>query len=157
MDIHQLELVIMPLVVGALTLVFIIDLKTQIIPDTLNAFIAICGVASLMLSPSTLHLFTAILGALLGSGFFLLIAVITKGAIGGGDIKLMFGLGLLFGPAGVLNITLLSFALAALASIGLLLTKRKGMKDFIPLGPAIVIAAFIQIFAGSFLLPFLGI
>lgn len=151
-----LALVLYGFVVAGLLAVLVIDWKTQLIPDRLNVFLALCGAASILLSPSISHVVLSVLGALLGGGLLLLLAVITKGAIGGGDIKLMFALGLLFGPADVITLMMLSFALAALVSIGLLITKKKGMKDFIPLGPAIVIAALIQLFAGNYLFTLLG-
>lgn len=145
------------LLISTLLLIFVIDLKTQIIPDELNGFLAAIGIAGFLLSPSMASGLNSIIGAIGGGGFLLLLAIITKGAIGGGDIKMMFSLGLIFGMGGIFAINLMSFLMAAFVSIILMAAKRKGMKDFIPLGPSIVFASVLQLFFGKFLLALIGL
>ena len=79
---------------------------------------------------------------------FLAIALLTN-AMGGGDIKLMAALGLVFGLKGVLFISLFSFILGAIISLVLLGLKIKSRKDEIPFGPFISLAALIYIFLGE--------
>ena len=84
-------------------------------------------------------------GLLIGGGFFLLIAVVSKGGMGGGDIKLMGMLGLWLGIQGILMTMFFSFIIGAVISILLLAAKHKNRKEAIPFGPFIAIAALITI------------
>lgn len=145
------KVVIGMILVSALLLILLIDWKTQIIPDQLNGLVLALALIKLVLSFSIAQGISVVVGALLGGGIMLLAAILTKGAIGGGDIKLLFALGLFFGGIDVFSILLLSFILAALLSLPLMIFKRKGMKDFIPLGPAIVIASLVQLYFGNLL------
>jgi len=79
----------------------------------------------------------------------LLIAVVTKGAMGGGDIKLMAVLGLWLGLKYTLLTLFLSFFLGGLISIILIAFKLKGRKDMIPFGPFIVLATIVTLFYGN--------
>lgn len=145
------KVVIGMILVSTFLLILLIDWKTQIIPDQLNWVVLVLALIKLGLSFSMAQGISALIGALLGGGIMLLAAILTKGAIGGGDIKLLFALGLFFGGLEVFSILLLSFILAALLSLLLMVFKIKGMKDFIPLGPAIVIASLIQLYFGNLL------
>ena len=69
--------------------------------------------------------------------------------MGFGDVKLMTGLGLFYGIKGILVLTLVGFALGAVVCIGLIITKIKSMKDYIPFGPFLVIAAILLMFIPS--------
>lgn len=66
--------------------------------------------------------------------------------MGLGDVKLMGALGLYFGLANIVIISLVSFLVGAILSIFLLITKIKKTDEYIPFGPFIVIGAFISIF-----------
>lgn len=66
--------------------------------------------------------------------------------MGLGDVKLMGALGLYFGLANIVIISLVSFLVGAILSIFLLVTKIKKTDEYIPFGPFIVIGAFISIF-----------
>ena len=61
-------------------------------------------------------------------------------------MKLMGALGLYFGLANIIIVSLLSFLIGAILSIILLITKIKKTDEYIPFGPFIVIGAFISIF-----------
>lgn len=69
-----------------------------------------------------------------------------KEAMGLGDVKLMGALGLYFGLANIIIISLVSFLIGAILSIFLLITKIKKTDEYIPFGPFIVIGTFISIF-----------
>ena len=64
--------------------------------------------------------------------------------MGFGDVKLMCGLGLIFGLGSTIIVTLLSFLIGAILSIALIITKKKSINEYIPFGPFIVIASFIS-------------
>ena len=88
-------------------------------------------------------------GMIVGGGIFLLITLIGgliagKEAMGFGDVKLMAGLGLYFGFANTIMLTLVAFLLGAIISIILLITKIKKTDEYIPFGPFIVVACFVM-------------
>ncbi len=130
--------------------VFVVDYKKQIIPNRLNLTMFEIGVILLFLT-GIFNINAAmdmIFGMIAGGGIFLLITLIGgliagKEAMGFGDVKFMIALGLYFGFANTIIITLLSFILGAVISIVLLLTKVKKTDEYIPFGPFIVIASFV--------------
>ena len=63
-----------------------------------------------------------------------------------GDVKLMGALGLYFGFASTITISIMSFLIGAVISILLMIIKRNKMDSYIPFGPFIVCAAIISIF-----------
>ena len=82
-----------------------------------------------------------LLAALVGGAVFLLLAILTRGGIGGGDIKLIFVLGLWLGSKILLGTILLGFCLGGLAALFFLVTKRKKKRDFFAYGPYFSLAA----------------
>jgi leader peptidase (prepilin peptidase)/N-methyltransferase len=147
-----IEMALYSLLSSTLIVITLIDFLAQEIPDELNIFGIIIGIVLLILNFSLGSLVNSSLGLLLGGGLFLLIAVASKGAMGGGDIKLMGVLGFWFGWKLILMLSFMSFIIGATASMMLIAFKIKGMKDYIPFGPFIAIAALIIIFFGSDLL-----
>lgn len=136
---------------------FCIDLKLQIIPNRLTLTIFETGIVFTFLNViinTSLGINTLtnnILGMLVGGGIFLLITLIGgviagKEAMGFGDVKLMGALGLFLGWINIIIVSVISFLLAAIISIGILIFRKKSFNDYIPFGPFIVIAAFITIF-----------
>ena len=124
------------------------DIEHSIIPNK----IVVPGMAAGFLTNILLHpdkLPYCLLGFLLGGGSLLLLAVISRGGMGGGDIKLFAMIGIFFG----LKLTALSLLLAfILGSIGCLICiifNLKKPKDTIPFGPFIALASIISLFFGN--------
>lgn len=141
------------LLLSILVIISFIDCYHQIIPDTLVAIVFILTISYklllFILYKIPFNLKYNMLALLLGGGLFLLIALVSKGGMGGGDIKLISVLGFILGlKKTILNI-LLSFIIGAVFSVILLLLKKKGKKDPIPFGPFINIAFCITIFFGD--------
>jgi leader peptidase (prepilin peptidase)/N-methyltransferase len=139
-------------VASLLIIISFIDMKTQEIPDGLVVFGLITGLLFTLPYHFKAAIFDGFLGFLLGGGFFLLIAVASRGGMGGGDIKLMAVLGLWFGWKSILMISLLSFVIGAFVSLLLLTTRIKSRKDSIPFGPFIALGAMLVILCGNDLL-----
>ena len=151
--IENLNLIKYLILTPMLMATFVIDYKMQIIPNRLNltifevglVFTFIYGLSNVAIS------INMVLGMLAGAGIFLTLTFVGslisgKEAMGLGDVKLMGALGLYFGLANIIIITLLSFLIGAILSIILLATKIKKMDEYIPFGPFIVISTFIAIF-----------
>ena len=128
-----------------------IELEKQEIPDELIIF---CLIAGLLFNiyEIKVNMINGIIGFILGGGIFLLIAMVTQGEFGGANIKYMSVLGLYMGWKLILVIALLSFVLGAFVSIILKISKIKGKKEYVPLGPFIAVATMVVIFYGQDLL-----
>ncbi len=129
--------------VSVLICVFMIDLKHEIIPDSLNLFLGISGLAMVFMT-NDLSLANAGYGFLAGGGVFFLIALV--GPMGGGDIKYMAAAGIWLGLFPTILSVLLAFILGGGIGILLIVTKVKGRKDYVPFGPFLVMGSFIGYF-----------
>ncbi|MBK5251160.1 MAG: prepilin peptidase [Peptostreptococcaceae bacterium] len=121
-----------------------IDMDHRIIPDELNLFGLIAGIVFLFF-PVGLSLKSSILGLLAGGGFLLFVAVISRGAMGGGDIKLFAVIGLFLGIEKTILAMFLTFLVGGIAGILLIATGIRSRKDYMPFGPFISLGAFITI------------
>lgn len=127
----------------------VVDLKHQILPDSINIYLAaIFLLISLFNNSWTFWLS----GGAVGLGFPLLVSWIfykLKGQVGlgGGDIKLFGALGVYLGPIGIMQNIFLSCFLGAIVGITLMGLKIIKKENPIPFGPFIIIVASIQIFA----------
>lgn len=72
-----------------------------------------------------------------------MVAIVSKGNMGGGDIKLLGMLGFFLGVKKTMMIIFLSFFIGALFTLPLLILKKKGRKEMIPFGPFIALSALI--------------
>lgn len=75
----------------------------------------------------------------------MLCAFCAKGSIGFGDIKLFVVIGLFLGTTGSWGAIFTALLISLATVLFLMATKRKGRKDSIPFGPAIVIGTFISV------------
>ena len=116
------------------------DIEQQIIFDKQLALFAMFGLLrSLLFSlPWEQHLLAALAGGL----SFLLLAILTRGGIGGGDIKLIAALGLWLGGEALKLTALGGIIIGGLWALGAIAVKNKKRTDFIPYAPAFIIAAF---------------
>lgn len=134
-----------------LLIVFVVDYKYQLIPDTTQVMLGIIGVVATVLDIE--NILSHVIGMIIGGGTFLLIglmgqAIFKKESMGFGDVKLMAGLGLIYGMKNITVITILSFFIAAIVSVTLICAKKKDWDSYIPYGPFIVIAALLVTFTG---------
>ena len=147
--IFSLELIRDWVVLIFLTFVFIYDLQyrqilnfTTLLPAGVLFFLAIVfgwQDASAML-----------LGVLAGSGFFLLLYLLSKGAwIGGGDVRLGLFMGVILGWPKILVALLFAYIIGATVSLGLILLKKKTLKSETPFGTYLVIGTMIAMFYGE--------
>lgn len=145
-------LILTPMIISA----FCIDYKFQIIPNRLTLTMLEVGIAfSFFRGINNLNVAIEMwLGMLLGAGVFLVLTylgnlVFKKETMGFGDVKLMGTLGLFFGWRSIIAISILSFFIAAVFSLGLIVKnkiKKQEINEFIPFGPFIVLATFVVMF-----------
>lgn len=122
--------------------VSIIDIKYRLIPDFISVLIIFSATLFIFVGNSSFY--DAILGMVLGGGFLFLLALI-PGAIGGGDVKLMFAMGLFLGCNKTLIALFIAFIVAAVFSLVLIFLGKKGRKEYIPFGPFLAVGSFIAL------------
>jgi leader peptidase (prepilin peptidase)/N-methyltransferase len=133
---------------SVLIIITFIDLEHQLIPNRL--VVVLLGIAALrQIFWPEVALASAVWGAAAGAGILLAVAVISRGGMGGGDVKLMLPLGFYFGLQGTLLLLLLAFISGGMVGGLLLLLKIKGRKDPIPFGPFLVFGALVVALAGQ--------
>lgn len=89
------------------------------------------------------------LGFLIGGGLFLLVYYVSRRGLGGGDVKFMAAAGLYLGLPGILSAMLLGTLFAALSGLFLIIIKKIGRKDSIPLVPFLYLGALVVCFAAQ--------
>ncbi len=113
------------LALSALTVIFFSDLETMLVPDSMIAGVALCGVAELVLEVFGLGIGISwqerLWGALAGGGFFALfyfgfLLIRKREGLGFGDVKLMGAAGLLLGWKNIILCVILA-CISAVAAV----------------------------------------
>ncbi|KKS96690.1 MAG: type IV prepilin leader peptidase PilD, leader peptidase (prepilin peptidase) / N-methyltransferase [Candidatus Gottesmanbacteria bacterium GW2011_GWA2_43_14] len=139
-------------VAGILLVIFFIDLKEHIIPDSLTLLLILLTLVFQWFyarPDMTLNLLT-------GAGFlafFLFLFLITRGrGMGFGDVKLAFFIGLFSGFPRIMVVFYLAFLTGAGLSLILVSVGKKKLKSTIAFGPFLVFATLAAFFYGDTLL-----
>ncbi|SES63412.1 prepilin peptidase [Anaerobranca gottschalkii] len=127
-----------------LVAITVIDLRTMTIPDLFNIYLILAYFPYLLYK----GLYSHFLSAILFFTAFFLIAVVSKGGMGGGDIKLAFTLGLYLGIAKGIVAVLLAFFIGGVIGTFLLL-KGESRKKAIPFGPYLSLGTIVAYFLGE--------
>jgi leader peptidase (prepilin peptidase)/N-methyltransferase len=145
------ELLIMLILLSALIVISFIDYKYMIIPNIITYSGIVIGLLSALFF-NYFTIFSSLLGIVIPALILLVIALIFKGGMGMGDVKLASMLGAFLGTtytlAGIFIGSLLG-SVIGLSLMGLGILERK---DRIPFGPFICFGAVIMIFFGEFLI-----
>jgi len=137
---------------------FLYDLKYYIIPDRITfsgiGLIFLWIVSAFFLGYYTEMQMLGFIFSGLGSAFFLfLIWFLSQGkAMGFGDVKLVFLLGLFLGWPLIIPGLFISFFLGALIGVLLIAFKKKKMKSEVPFGPFLIIGTYISLAWGQSIL-----
>lgn len=158
-------------VFASLLLMSLIDLRLKLIPDELQAWLAVLGLAlalcSAVLGPSRLAgpydpmfgpsnvWLNRILAVVISSAFIGLLVLATRGrGMGFGDLKLMFGFGLIFGWPGILLLLFLAFVIGAAWGLLAIRLGAKRLKSAVAFGPFLALAGLIVFFWGGEIMSF---
>lgn len=126
----------------------LIDLDHQIIPDQVLIVLTIGGIPLLLLQSTSVFL-DGLLGAVVGGGLLLLVAVLSKGGMGGGDVKLAAVLGLYLGWSGILLVFFIAFLAGSVVGLTWAWLKKKTLKTALPFGPFLSTATLIVLIWGE--------
>ncbi|MFZ5754398.1 MAG: prepilin peptidase [Bacillota bacterium] len=121
-----------------------IDLEHYLIPDSLVITLLAGGVVYHFFSQE-MGILNRILGLAVGFAIPFLLAVVSRGGMGGGDIKLTAAMGFWLGFPGVFYALFVGALVGSITGILLIALKRKKRRDPIPFGPFLVLG-FLVIF-----------
>jgi leader peptidase (prepilin peptidase)/N-methyltransferase len=135
---------------GALLAIIFIDLRHQIIPDSISLPGILIGFFASFLNPLVTWQ-QAGLGLLLGGGVLYGIAaayylLAKREGMGGGDIKLLAMIGAFLGWQCLPFVIFGSSLLGSVVGIGAMLYQKKGGKTVIPFGPFLSLAGLLYLF-----------
>lgn len=133
----------------------IIDLKINIIPNQLIIIGLFFRMVMYIVEIISVDNFKDIIisdlsGFGIGFGVLAVVSIVTRQALGAGDVKMFGVIGLLSGAVCTYTTLVFSVFIAAIVSIVLLITRKKGKKDTIPFGPCILIGYITVVLLGSY-------
>lgn len=140
------DFLIFSIVVPALVVITMIDLEHKIIPDKITLPGIVFGLAA---GTYLNDFWTSTAGLLTGGGLFYAIAALSRGGMGGGDIKFIAAAGALLGWKKILLVIFLASLLGSIVGLTLIALHRKNRKSQIPFGPYLAAGTLIAIFSGD--------
>lgn len=130
---------------SALLAITFIDLDHQIIPDAMTLpGMGVGLAASAFFLPVGFR--DALLGLLLGGGLFYLVALVSRGGMGGGDIKMIAMIGAFLGWKDVLLVILTASFFGSIVGIALMVLRGKDRKFPVPFGPFLALGGLMALF-----------
>jgi leader peptidase (prepilin peptidase) / N-methyltransferase len=147
----SVELLIACSLIFLSSIIFVSDLLYCIISDKVLIVFFVWFFALLFISEYRSWI-DAIGGGLFGFLFLFILAVVSKGGIGGGDIKLMGVIGLVLGFQGAYFTLMIASITGVLVAIVGLVLKKYTRKTAIPFGPYLAIGALVTYFCKADLL-----
>ena len=132
-----------------LVIITVVDIKHQIIPDVITLPGLALGLAAGSYSIGYANSF---MGFLLGCGLFYLLAILSNGGLGGGDIKYIAAAGAFVGWQKVLLIIFIGAVLGTFVGLFQIGFQKKTRKNIIPFGPLLSLATLITLFYGNLLI-----
>jgi len=143
-----IETAVALLFISLLMIIVVSDFAYMLIPDKVLLFFLPILAMGRILSPLD-PWWDSILGAVIGFGILYLIAIVSRGGMGGGDIKLFFLIGLVLGTMNTLLTLFIAAFIGMIAGIIILKVRNQGRKTPVPFGPSIALAAIIVYFYGE--------
>ncbi len=151
---EYLSLLFLLFSVSVLVVLFVTDLRDGLLPNTivLPSIAAIAGFKVLFFilgTPSLSALTYDVLAAFIAAFvFFAIVFLSNERAMGGGDVKLVFLIGLIAGWPAILVGLFAGFLTGAFVAVTLILIGKRKFGQTIPFGPFLTIGGFIALFWG---------
>jgi len=136
-------------------IIFVIDLEQGLILNKVVYPSMVVALLLALLPQSRLTLMiepgiaSAALGGAIGFGMFLLIALVSRGGMGWGDVKLAALIGLATGFPLVFLTIIMGAILGGIVAVALVIAKKRKRRQTIPFGPFLAVAAMITLLWGS--------
>jgi leader peptidase (prepilin peptidase)/N-methyltransferase len=149
------ELAVMIFYACLFIIVFVIDLEQGLILNKVVYPSMVVALLLALLPQSRLTLMiepgiaSAALGGAIGFALFLLIAIVSRGGMGWGDVKLAALIGLATGFPLVFVAIIMAAILGGIVAVALVIAKKRKRRQTIPFGPFLAVAAMITLLWGS--------
>ena len=152
---NYLDIIIISLIFYIFVVIFFIDIKHFIIPDSLNLSLIFLGILKNFFPETSLNLnqdmFQSLFGGALGYFTIWLIITLYKKiknveAMGFGDAKLLAGIGFILGFQSIFITLFIAAILGLIFSVPNLLNRKSSLKTAIPFGPFLILASIIYFF-----------
>lgn len=127
-----------------------LDVRDGLLYDCITLPFALLG-AVLSSAGFLVPLDEALIGGTLCGVLFYCLHIVSCGGMGGGDVKLVFGLGLWLGWQAAVIALWAAFLLGGTAAAFLLLTGRRGRRDGMPFGPCLAAGGYLGFLGGELL------
>ena len=122
-----------------LVLMTVTDFEQYMLFDAMTLPLALLG--GFYVWQMNLNFQAHIAAALIGGGIFLLLAVLSKGSLGGGDVKLIAALGLWLGAEKLISVVIIGTIIGGLVALLMILTKKKDHSSYFAYGPYFALTA----------------
>ncbi len=144
--------------------IFFVDFEFSIIPNELSYALIITGLAAGFFTHAPLstgrisfvpqQFWWSLAGFLVGGIIFLVLALVSpliygQSALGMGDVKLIAGYGAWMGPQAALFIIIAGSLIGAIVGSALMFYRGKSLRNEIPFGPFLCLAAVFYLFWGA--------
>ena len=139
------------LILALLVLLTATDLEQRRLPHVLLDPLIVVAAVFVLVNPAVGWL-EALIGAAAAVAFLGLLGLLVRGGVALGDLFLVAPLGLILGWPAIFIAMFAAGLLSAVVSIGLLLTRRAGLRSYIPFGPFLVAGTVITLLRESDLL-----
>ena len=131
-------------ILGLLVLLTATDLEQRRLPHLLLDPLLLVAIAFVPFNPSV-EWRSAAIGSLAAIGFLGLLGVAIRGGVAFGDLLLVAPLGLLLGWPAIFVAIFVAALLSAGVGVLLLVTKRAGLRSYIPFGPFLVVGTVVTL------------
>jgi len=138
-------------VISFAVLASIYDIKTRKIPNALVLYmigvwvLIVCVLLVVDINRAVGVLIDSGLGVLFGGGIFILVYLISRNGLGGGDVKFMAAAGLYLGLGNTVASIFCGTLLAAITAVILIILKKITRKDKMPLAPFLLAGILITV------------
>jgi leader peptidase (prepilin peptidase)/N-methyltransferase len=152
------ELGIMAFFTSLFIIIFVIDLEQGLIlnkvvyPGMVVAFLLALAPRAGLGDQITIRMADAALGGVIGFVIFFLIAFLSRGGMGWGDVKLAGLIGLATGFPLVIPSIIMGAILGGIVAVILLIAKRRNFQGMIPFGPFLAATAMVTLLWGPTIL-----
>jgi prepilin signal peptidase PulO-like enzyme (type II secretory pathway) len=149
------ELGVMIFYTSLFIIIFVIDLEHSLIlnkvvyPGIIVAFLLSLYPWPWFSESIGMRVAYAALGGAIGFVIFLLIALVSRGGMGWGDVKLAALIGLATGFPLVFLAIIMAAILGGIVAVALLIAKKRNRRQTIPFGPFLALAAMVTLLWGS--------
>lgn len=148
-----IQFVIYALLAAALIAVSIIDLQHLIIPNQITYPGIIIAFLLSLINPEIAYI-NSLLGIVVPALFLFLIAVLSRGGLGMGDVKLIAVIGGFIGVQEAFCVIFLGSIIGAIVGIYLILFSTKGWKSKLPFGVFLSLSGLLMILWGQEIINF---